>query len=130
MAKAYAKRVKQTPSDKVVEKARKYLKSNGIVAVPYDEGVGFRVMRKDTYENKLSDKLDSSQSSESKRKSDATILKVERDINKELLAMRKKDEIGENLYTRKSSTGAQPARLYVLAKAHKENTLLRPLIAW
>ena len=29
VAKAYAQRVKQTPSDKGVEKARKYLKSNG-----------------------------------------------------------------------------------------------------
>ena len=36
VAKAYAKRMKQTPSDKGVEKARKYLKSNGLVAVPYD----------------------------------------------------------------------------------------------
>ena len=49
VAKAYAERLKQTPSDKGVEKARKYLKSNGLVAVPYDKGVGFCVMRKDTY---------------------------------------------------------------------------------
>ena len=33
VAKAYAKTVKQTPSDKGVEKARKYLKSNGLVVV-------------------------------------------------------------------------------------------------
>ena len=59
VAKAYAKRVKQTLSDKGVEKAGKYLKSNGLVAVPYEKGVGFCVMRKDTYENKLSDILDS-----------------------------------------------------------------------
>ena len=48
VAKANAKRVKQTPSDKGVEKARKYLKSNGLVAVPYDKGVVFCVMRKDS----------------------------------------------------------------------------------
>ena len=41
VAKTYAKLVKQTPSDKVVEKARKYLKSKGLVAVPYDKGMGF-----------------------------------------------------------------------------------------
>ena len=51
VAKAYAKRMKQTPSDKGVEKARKYPKSNGLVAVPYDKGVGFCDMRNDTYEN-------------------------------------------------------------------------------
>ena len=129
VAKAYAKRVKQTPSDKGVEKARKYLKSNGLVAVPYDKGVGFCVMRKDTYENRLSDALDSNQFSKSKGTSDAIVLKIERDINKELLAMRKKDEISESLYTRMRSTGGQPARLYGLAKVHKVNTPLRPVLS-
>ena len=49
VTKTYTKRVKQTLSDKGVEKARKYLKSNGLVAVPYDKCVGFCVIRKDTY---------------------------------------------------------------------------------
>ena len=97
VAKTYAKRVKQTPSNKGVEKARKYLKKNGLVEVPYEKDVGFRVKKKDTYENKLSDTLDSNQFSESKGTSDAIILKIERDIRKEWLAMRKKDEISEKL---------------------------------
>ena len=128
-AKAYAKRAKQTPSDKGVEKARKYLKSNGLVAVMFDKDVGFCVMRKDIYENRLSDTLDSNQFSKSKGTSDAIVLKIERDINKELLAMRKKDEIRESLYTRMRSTGGQPARLYGLAKVHKLNTPLRPVLS-
>ena len=137
VAKAYAKRVKQTSSDKGVEKARKYLKSNGLVAVPYDKGVGFCIMRKDTYENKLSDTLDSNQFSESKGTSNAIILTIERDINKEILAMRKKDEISENLYTGMRSTGGGgggggggvPPRLYGLAKVHKKNNPLRPVLS-
>ena len=129
VAKTYAKRVKQTPTDKGVEKARKYLKSNGLVAVPYDKGVGFCVMRNDTYENKLSYTLDSNQCSKSKGTSDAIVLKIERDINKKLLAMRKKDEIRESLYTRMRSTGGQPARLYGLTKVHKVNTPLRPVLS-
>ena len=32
------KNVKQTPSDKNVEKARKYFKDNGLLAVPFDKG--------------------------------------------------------------------------------------------
>ena len=88
--------------------------------------VGFCVMRKDTYENKLSDTLDSNQFTKSKGTSDAIVLKIERDINKELLAMRKKDEMSENLYTSMRSTGGQPARLYGLAKVHKTG----PLLAW
>ena len=96
--------MKQTPSDKGVEKARNYLKSNGLVAVPYDKGVGFCVMRKDTYENKLSDTLESIQFSKSEGKSDAIVLKIERHINNELLAMRNKDETSESLYKRIRST--------------------------
>ena len=134
VAKAYAKRVKQTASEKGVEKARKYLKGNRLVAVPYDKSVCFCVMRKDTYEKKLSDTLDSNQFSESKRTSYAIIKKIERDIIKELLAMRKKDKTSYNLYTRMWSIGGQPARLYVLAKVHKENNPGRIktglLIAW
>ena len=37
-AKIYAMNVKQTPSDKGVEKARKYLKDNGLLALAFDEG--------------------------------------------------------------------------------------------
>ena len=97
--------------------------------VPYDKGVGFCVMRKDTYENKLSDTLDSNQFSKSKGTSDAIVLKIGRDINKELLAMRKKDEVSESLYTRMRSTGGQPARLYGMPKVHKTNTPLRPVLS-
>ena len=43
------------PSDKDVEKARIYLKDNGLLAVPFDKGVGFCVMKKETYEKKLKD---------------------------------------------------------------------------
>ena len=50
-------------------------------------------------------------------------------MNKELLAMKKKDEISEALYTRLRSTGAQPARLYGLAKVHKQGTPLRPVLS-
>ena len=39
--------------------------------------------------------------------------------------MKKKDEISKALYTRLRSTGAQPARLYGLAKVDKQGTPLR-----
>ena len=58
-------------------------------------------------------------------------MKIEKDINKELLAMKKKDEIDEALYSRlrSTSTGGQPARLYGLAKLHKKGTPLRPVLS-
>ena len=54
-ARRYAKNVKQTPSDKGVEKSRKYLKDNGLLAVLFDKGVGFCEVKKETYEKKLKD---------------------------------------------------------------------------
>ena len=76
MAKAYARRVKQTPSDKGFEKARKYVNKNVLVAVTNDKGVGFCVGRKDIYENKLSDLLDLNLFSESKGTSDVIVMNI------------------------------------------------------
>ena len=56
-------------------------------------------------------------------------MKIEKDISKELLAMKKKDEISEAMYNRLRSTRAQPARLYGLAKTHKQGTPLRPVLS-
>ena len=53
-------------------------------------------------------------------------MKIEKKINKELLAMNKKDEISEALCVRLRSTGAQPARLYGLAKVLKQGTHFVP----
>ncbi|XP_063713937.1 uncharacterized protein LOC134841828 [Symsagittifera roscoffensis] len=128
-AKSYAKRVRQTPSDRGIEKARKYLKDNGLLAVPFDKGVGFCVMKKTTYEAKLTELLQSEQFSEKPGLTDSVVMKIEKDINKELLAMKKKDEIDEALYSRLRSTGGQPARLYGLAKVHKKGTPLRPVLS-
>ena len=52
------------------------------------------------------------------------IMKTKKNISKELIAMKKKNEISEALYTRLRSTGAQLARLYVFAKVHKQITPL------
>ena len=68
--------------------------------------------------------LQTEQFSEKKNLTDSVILKIEKDINKELVAMEKKDEISEALYSRLRSTGTQPARMYELAKVHKQVTPL------
>ena len=58
-AKAYAKNLRQTPRDKAVEKTRKYLNDNGLLALPFRKGVGFFIMRKQMYESKLESLLQS-----------------------------------------------------------------------
>ena len=97
--------------------------------MPFDKGVGFCVMKKETYEKKLKDLLQAEQFSERKNLTDSVIMKIEKDINKELLAMKKKDEISEAMYNRLRSTGAQPARLYGLAKTQKQGTPLLPVLS-
>ena len=69
------------------------------------------------------------QFNERKNLTDSVIMKIEKDINKELLALKKKDEISEAMYKRLRSTGAQPARLYGLAKVHKQGTPFRPVLS-
>ena len=87
--------MKQTPSDKGVEKARKYLKDNGLLAVPFDKGMGFCVMKKETYEKKLIDLLQAEQFSERKNLTDSVIMKTKKDINIELLAMKKRTRLAK-----------------------------------
>ena len=63
-------------------------------------------MKKETYKKKLKELLQAEQFSERKNLTDSVIMKIEKDINKELLAMKKKDEISEAMYNRLRSTGA------------------------
>ena len=66
----------QTPSNKGVEKAGNYLKDNGLLAVPFDMGVGFCVLKKETCEKKLKDLLEAEQFSERKNLTDSVIIKI------------------------------------------------------
>ena len=106
-AKAYATNVRQTPRDKTVEKTRKYLKDNGLLAVIFDKGVSFCIMRKRTYESKLELLLQSAQFVKKDATTDEVILKNEKKLDKELLAMNKRDEISDQLYSKMRSTGGQ-----------------------
>ena len=54
-------------------------------------------MKKETYEKKLKDLLQAKHFSERKNLTDSVIMKIEKDISKELHAMKKKDEISEAL---------------------------------
>ena len=90
---------------------------------------GFLCNEKETYEKKLKDLLQADQFSERKNLTDSVIMKIKKDISKESLAMKKKVRISEALYTRLRSMGAQPARLYGLAKVHKQGTPLRTVLS-
>ena len=57
----------------------------------FDKGLGFCVMKKETNENKLKDLLQAKQFSKRKNLTDSVIMKIEKDINKDILAMKNKD---------------------------------------
>ena len=56
-------------------------------------------------------------------------MKNDKELNKELLDMRKKGKIPVKVYEALMSTGAQPARLNGLDKVHKKETPLRPVLS-
>ena len=54
------------------------MKDNGLLAVPFEKGVSFCVMKKETYEKKLKDLLQPEQFSEKKNLTDSVIRKIEK----------------------------------------------------
>ena len=97
--------------------------------MPFDKGVDFCIMRKQTYEPKLESLMQSAQFVKKDATTDEVILKIEKELNKKFLAMNKRGEISDQLYSKMRSTGGQPARLYGLAKVHKAETPLRPVLS-
>ena len=51
-AKWHAKNVRETPLDRGVKKVLDYQRANDLLAVPFDKGCGFCVMKKSTYREK------------------------------------------------------------------------------
>ena len=56
-------------------------------------------------------------------------LKVEEQFNRTLKQLADSEKIPMSLYQHLRSTGAQPARLYGLAKVHKKATPFRPVLS-
>ena len=99
---------------------------------PSPKGVGFCIMRKQTYESKLESLLESAQFVEKDANTDEVILKIEKELNKKLLTTIKRDEISDQLYSKIRSAGGgggQTTCLYGLAKVHKAETPVRPVLS-
>ena len=106
LATWYIKQNRKIQRDSAAEEVTKYLQKNGLLAVPYDKGVGFCVMRTTDYQTKLNDILNGPQF----RKcdiDDSDVKKHEEKMNKELISSKNKNAISVELYERLRSTGAQ-----------------------
>ena len=108
---------------------QKYLRDNALIAVPFDKGVEFCVLKKSTYAEKMEKVLDCDQFRKLEKSCDNIVMKIEKELKKELLDMRKIGKIPVKVYEALRSTGAQPAKLYGLAKVHKKETPLRPVLS-
>ena len=122
-AKWYSKNIRETPLDRALSKLQKYLRDNALIVVPFDKGVVFCVTKKSTYAEKLEKVSDCEQSRKLEKSCDNIVMKKEKELNKELLDMRKKGKIPVKVYESLRSIRAQPARLYGLAKVHKKEPL-------
>ena len=89
--KLYSKNFRETPLDRTLAKVQKYLRDSALIAVPFDKGVGFYVMKKSTYAEKLEKVLDCEQFRKLEKSCDI-VMKNEKELSKELLDMRKKRE--------------------------------------
>ena len=71
--------------------------------MPCDKAVGFCIMRKQTYESKLESLFQSPQFLKKEAITDEVILKIEKELKKELLDMNKREEISDQLSSKKTS---------------------------
>ena len=93
------KKSRQTLRDSAVEKTKtktlKHLKDNGLLAVPFDQGVGFCIMKIQTYKLKLESLEKSAHFVKKEAITDEMILEFEKKFKKEILAMKNRDDILE-----------------------------------
>ena len=105
------------------------MKDQKLLAVPFDKGWDFCVLKQTTYSDKLNEILGSSQFETRNGKSDDLTVRTQKPINSSLHKLMKQENVSEKIYHRLRTTGSQPATLYGLAEVHKIGTLLWPVLS-
>ena len=90
---------------KGVKKANDFLKDQKLLAVAFDKGCGFCVMKQTTYSDKLNQILSSGQFEPRNGESDDLTIRTEKLINSSLHQLMKRGEISEKIYHRLRRTG-------------------------
>ena len=109
-----------------------FLKKHDLRAVPFDKGTGFCVMKTSEYETKMMKILDLPQfekiNTTRKNAKDVTLKEEER-IHAILTSLKEEGKIDEDLFNKVKPRGSQAPRLYGLAKVHKANIPVRPVLS-
>lgn len=111
---------------------KKYLKENELLAVPFDKGIGICLMKKSLYQSKMNHIINLPQFEKIikiRKNQKHPVLKEEERIQATLKELLDQNKIGQILYEKMRPKGSQPPRLYGLAKVHKENTPVRPVLS-
>ena len=105
---------------------------NDLLAIPFDKGVGICIMKKEVYHAKMKTILELPQFEKwvpPRKNAKHPLLKEEERISDILREMKEEGKIGNELYESLKPKGSQPARLYGLAKVHKQDTPVRPVLS-
>ena len=128
----YIKKCKTLRSARNITVTKRYLKDNGLLAVPFDKGIGICVMKKEAYHTKLNKILDLPQFQKitaNRKNAKNPILKEHDRVVNILKKLYKKGRIDNELYRKLRPSGSQPPRLYGLAKVHKKGIPVRPVLS-
>ena len=128
----YIKKCKKIKESRNVILTKKYLKDKNLLAVPFDKGVGICLMTVDTYKKKMDKLINLPQFTKyekPRKNAKHPIIGEEDRINVILKDLCDSGKISKEMYDDLRSTGHQPPRLYGLAKVHKTDTPMRPVLS-
>ena len=129
---AYVKRCQKQKEQRNIVMTKRYLKENNLLAIPYDKGIGICVMEKNVYQQKLDHIISLPQFEKvlpTRKNEKHPVLKEQERVVDILKTMKENGEIDDILFNSMKPRGSQPARLYGLAKVHKEGVPMRPVLS-
>jgi len=129
---AYIKNCQKQKPTRNILLTKKYLRENNLLAVPFDKGIGICVMSVESYTSKLKTIIDLPQFQKMvpKRKNEKhPVLKEEERIVSALKRLRNDEQIEESLFDKLKPLGSQAPRIYGLAKVHKKDIPVRPVLS-
>ena len=128
----YIKKCKQLKPSRNLIMTKKYLTENNLVAVPFDKGIGICIMKREMYQKKLDVILNLPQFekvTQTRKNAKNAVLKEEERILSTLKQLRNDGKINGELFEKLKPIGSQPARIYGLAKIHKQSVPVRPVLS-
>ena len=128
----YINKCKQLKPSRNLIMPKKYLTANNLVAVLFDKGIGICIMKREMYQKKLDVILNLPQFekvTQTRKNAKNAVLKEEERILSTLKQLRNDGKINGELFEKLKPIGSQPARIYGLAKIHKQSVPVRPVLS-